>query len=136
LSTLIFPVQSLNRTPDPALEFATMIPITQQEVAGTPILSASLPILDLALLEAADKKESLRLLDACHLHGFFYLDLRGSEQLLKDWEAMLAFAAEYFAQPLAEKMKDSRQSDVKGWVPFQSPFSNEHKETRTDRADL
>jgi len=78
------------------------------------VVSASLLVLYLDRLQGGDAAENAKLLEACRTYGFFYLDLSSSSELLADWEALLHFAEQYFAQPLDDKMKDSCGSDTKG----------------------
>lgn len=89
--------------------------ITVPELQQKPVVLATLPALRLDLVKSKDRIESLRLLDACRHYGFFYLDLSSSRQLMEDWESVLDFAGEYFAQLLGEKMRDSRRSDTEGY---------------------
>lgn len=78
------------------------------------ILSTTLPTLHLDLLRADDGPERKRLLEACRVHGFFYLDLTSDPALCSLWEELLALSAQYFDQPLEVKMQDARGSDNTG----------------------
>lgn len=72
--------------------------------------------IDWANLQKRDAAERNRLLSACQIDGFFFLDLSSDATLLQDWNSLLAFMEEYFNRPLNEKMQDNRQSDTHGQV--------------------
>ena len=74
------------------------------------IVSKSLPTIHLDLLRAENDTESKKLLSACRIQGFFYLDLTSDPELCKLWEGMLARMKDYFEQPLEVKMQDARGS--------------------------
>ena len=87
--------------------------------------SAALVGIDIAPLETVDfsrllskgSAEIAKLLHCCVTHGFFYLDLQGTEsarQLLSYKEDVFRFMETYFNQPLDVKMKDDRSSVTDG----------------------
>ncbi|KAL3420511.1 gibberellin 20-oxidase [Phlyctema vagabunda] len=82
---------------------------------GQPV--ANLPSIDINLLQAQDAAEYQRLLSACEVYGFFYLNLQGYGSMVADWQKVLELMGEYFAQPLDVKMLDARHSDTHGYEP-------------------
>lgn len=75
---------------------------------------APLPTIEYARLEAKDVDETQRLLDACKIYGFFYLNLKNIGTILDDWQQVLRIMEKYFSQDLMTKMKDDRRSDTYG----------------------
>ncbi|KAE8357856.1 hypothetical protein BDV27DRAFT_78097 [Aspergillus caelatus] len=78
---------------------------------------APLPTIDYARLEAKDVEETQRLLDACKIYGFFYLNFKNIGTILDDWQQVLRIMEKYFSQDLMTKMKDDRRSDTYGYEP-------------------
>ncbi|KAI0761698.1 2OG-Fe-II oxygenase family oxidoreductase [Trametes elegans] len=81
---------------------------------------APLATVDLGRLIARDAVEVGKLLNVCHTHGFFYLDLQTSEQgrqILADEQGLLRFMERYFDQPLETKMLDDRKVHTHGFKP-------------------
>ena len=80
--------------------------------------AASLETIEYSKLQNGDALELSRLLKLCERDGFFYLNLENLEantsRVIEDWENVLAFTKEYFAQPVEVKMRDDRQSDTTG----------------------
>lgn len=93
----------------------SMSSTTGSSANGLPVVSSSLPTISLRRLEDNNKDERQRLLDACITHGFCYLDLQDSADLLATWRAMIKLMEEYFGKPISEKMQDSRGSDTQGY---------------------
>ncbi|KAJ7675904.1 2OG-Fe-II oxygenase family oxidoreductase [Mycena polygramma] len=90
------------------------IPVHQLELAA-------LPTIDFAKLAGGDAFERQRLLDACVTHGFFYLDLQGSDPsstILADQYALLDVMKTYFDQPHDVKMEDNIESVTDGFKPI------------------
>lgn len=81
--------------------------------------TAELPTISFAKLANNDPDETERLLAASRFEGFFYLDLEGRESQNIDLNrrSVLDFMEKYFAQPLAVKMQDDRQSETHGYKP-------------------
>ena len=82
---------------------------TSINLNGTEVSIAPLENIDFARLETKNSAEIDKLLNCCKTHGFFYLDLRGTEsanQFLADKMDMLRFMETYFDQPLEVKMGD------------------------------
>jgi hypothetical protein len=80
---------------------------------------APLQSINLNLLLKGDGKEHNQLLHLCETTGFFYLDLRestGFERHLNDWNDILRFMEEYFAQQLDSKLQDFHNNDAIGYV--------------------
>jgi isopenicillin N synthase-like dioxygenase len=76
---------------------------------------ANLPSIEVDLLQAHDASEFDRLLKACEVYGFFYLNLENYGTMLQDWHIVLDLMKDYFDQPLEVKMRDSRNSDTHGY---------------------
>ena len=89
-----------------------MAAMSVMQPADVPV--AFLPSISLEKLQSNDSIESSRLFNACTGHGFFYLDLTGSDEILQEWNQLLQFMSEYFAQPLETKLKDDCKSDTYG----------------------
>lgn len=90
-----------------------------------PLLDAdksTLPTLRLDKLRSGDKDESKKIYQACHVHGFFYLDLTSDPELVAEWENLLTAMREYFEQPLDVKMRDARGSDNHGYAVDTGPY--------------
>ncbi|KAH7371054.1 hypothetical protein BKA66DRAFT_536042 [Pyrenochaeta sp. MPI-SDFR-AT-0127] len=88
-----------------------------KDINGTPVDESNLPTVRLDQLRAGNNAESKKLLEACRIHGFFYLDLTSDPKLCNDWEELLAIMKQYFNQPLDIKMQDARGSDNTGYEP-------------------
>lgn len=90
------------------------------------ITFAPLETIDLARLERRDATEVDKLLRAASKAGAFFLDFRNvpneaAKHLPEDVPKLIDISDEYFAQPLAEKMKDFREGQLpdrdRGYVP-------------------
>lgn len=83
----------------------------------SPLVFGSLATINLAKLEAKDREEIQRLLDASSTAGAFFLDFRGLEakaakHLPDDVREIIDISDKYFAQPLEVKMKDYREGQA------------------------
>lgn len=90
---------------------------TSAVLHGQEVNIAPLETIDFARLESKDPLEISRLLRCCETHGFFYLDLQGTDparQVILDEKDVLRFMENYFDQPLEVKMKDDRASVTHG----------------------
>ncbi|GAM84989.1 hypothetical protein ANO11243_029920 [Dothideomycetidae sp. 11243] len=87
--------------------------MSQQEAVD----AAFLPTLDLSRLVSSDAEERQKLVRACEVYGFFYLDLRSDAELIALWTGVLDLMGQYFNLSLDEKMRDSRNSDTHGYEP-------------------
>lgn len=85
---------------------------------ATAVPTAVLPEISYLKLLRSDPNELISLRKAGERHGFFYLNLVGSENeaVLQRWRHVLAFMEEYFDQAMEVKMQDSRSSDTHGYV--------------------
>lgn len=79
---------------------------------------ASFHTLDWARLKEKDGDQQRKLLQAGQDQGFFYLDLSSDKTFIQDWKAVLDIMTQYFHLDIEEKMRDSRNSDTHGCVPF------------------
>jgi len=72
---------------------------------------ADLAVISYEKLLRKNPAEMTSLLSACVNWGFFYLDLGGSntENYLETMNALFGVSKEYFARPLEEKLKDTKQ---------------------------
>ena len=94
-----------------------MQPPTSSILHGQQVRIAPLETIDFARLASKDPLETSRLLRCCQTHGFFYLDLQGTDstrQVISDEKDVLKFMENYFDQPLEAKMKDDRASVTHG----------------------
>jgi len=95
-------------------------------MTGTPsappedIAVANLPTIEMNLLQAHDASEFEKLLKACEVYGFFYLNLENYGTMLQDWQKVLDLMKDYFDQPLDVKMRDCRSSDTHGYETHRS----------------
>jgi isopenicillin N synthase-like dioxygenase len=92
-------------------------PATSVIVHGREVNVAPLETIDFANLASRDPAEISRLLRCCQTHGFFYLDLQGTDsarQVISDEKDILRFMETYFDQPLDVKMKEDRTSVTHG----------------------
>lgn len=93
-------------------------------MTGTPdappedIPVANLPSIEVNLLQAHDPSEFDKLLKACEVYGFFYLNLENYGTMLQDWRKVLDLMKDYFDKPLEVKMRDSRNSDTHGYEAY------------------
>src|ERR1700721_3031204 len=90
-------------------------------IDGKEVPAASLTTIDFCRLEVKEPSEISRLFQSCETHGFFYLDLQNSADVLKvlaSQKEVLRVMTEYFAQPLEVKMKDVRGTVKCGCVVF------------------
>ncbi|KAH7041156.1 putative 2OG-Fe(II) oxygenase family oxidoreductase [Microdochium trichocladiopsis] len=80
---------------------------------------APMPTLNAAKLLSRDADESQRLLQACKVYGFFYLNLETPPTgfMVKAWRDVLSFMDDYFDLPDATKMLDAHDSDITGYEP-------------------
>jgi hypothetical protein len=85
-------------------------------IQGKRIDVAPLETIDYARLEASEPAEIAKLLKACHMPGFFYLDVQGAatREVLVDLQSVLGITEKYFEQPLEVKMKEYRESVERG----------------------
>lgn len=77
----------------------------------------SLATIRFVQLEKRDPAEIARLLDACTVYGFFYLDFTGSEkgqEIVRGKGEVLSFMRGYFTQPIDVKLEDDRSSRTRG----------------------
>jgi isopenicillin N synthase-like dioxygenase len=95
---------------------------------------AELTVVSYEKLLRKDAAEADLLLSACAECGFFYLDLRGDEtkRYLGLKNTLFGLSREYFARPLEEKLKDTRDEisvfNICGYKPLGLDSGNvEHK---------
>jgi len=78
---------------------------------------APLVVVSLKCLFEKDEDELLKLYKAAESPGFFYLDVRDSEQYVADIQRMYAITERYFSEPEVVKMRDFVKDDeFRGWV--------------------
>jgi hypothetical protein len=83
-----------------------MMSLTSTVLHGHEVSVAPLETIDFARLASKDPFEISRLLRCCETHGFFYLDLQGTDsarQVISDEKDVLRFMETYFDQPQDEK---------------------------------
>lgn len=91
-------------------------------IDGHEIDVASLETINYGRLSAQEPAEVEKLLRACQMPGFFYLDFQHgpAEELITDVREIYAVSKQYFDQPQEVKMKDHRAeqdpSQDRGWV--------------------
>lgn len=96
-------------------------------IDGHEIDVASLEIINYGRLAAKEPAEVEKLLKACQMPGFFYLDFQNgsAKELIADVPDIYAVSKQYFDQPQEVKMKDYRpeqdRSQDRGWVPIPIP---------------
>lgn len=105
-------------------------------VAGHQLDVASLETIDYGRLAAKEPAEVEKLLKACQMPGFFYLDFQGgpAKELIVDVPGIHAASKQYFDQPQEVKMKDYRpeqdRSQDRGWVLIPVPIQSSLSRTR------
>lgn len=79
-------------------------------IDGHEIDVASLETIDYGRLSAKEPAEVEKLLHACQMPGFFYLDFQNgpAKELIADVPEIYAVSKQYFDQPQEVKMKDYR----------------------------
>lgn len=93
-------------------------------IDGHEVDVASLETINFGRLTAKEPAEVEKLLNACQMPGFFYLDFQNgpAKELIADVPEIYAVSKQYFDQPQEVKMKDYRaeqdRGQDRGWVPF------------------
>ena len=97
-------------------------------IDGHEIDVASLETINYGRLAAKEPAEVEKLLKACQMPGFFYLDFQSgpAKELIADVPGIYAASKQYFDQPQEVKMKDYRpeqdRSQDRGWVSIPIPI--------------
>ena len=91
--------------------------VTSEPVSDTKFDTASLAVISFKGLLEKDENELLKLFKAAVSPGFFYVDVRDSEQHVADIKEMATICARYFKQPEVVKMRDFvKGHEFSGWV--------------------
>lgn len=97
-------------------------------IDGHEIDVASLETINYGRLAAREPDEVEKLLKACQMPGFFYLDFQSgpAQELITAVPDIYAASKQYFDQPQEVKLKDYRpeqdRSQDRGWVPIPIPI--------------
>ena len=97
-------------------------------IDGHEIEIASLETIDYGRLAAREPDEIEKLLKACQMPGFFYLDFQSgpAKELIADIPNIYAASKQYFDQPQEVKLKDYRpeqdRGQDRGWVSISMPI--------------
>lgn len=86
------------------------------QLNGNKIDIVQLAVINLKNLLDKDQNEARKLYEAAQSPGFFFLDVRDTEQYAADLEALYGMTEKYFAQPEETKMRDFRDKEFRGWV--------------------
>jgi isopenicillin N synthase-like dioxygenase len=89
-----------------------------KKIDGHEVDVASLETINFGRMAAKEPTEGEKLLTACQMPGFFYLDLQNgsAKDLVADLPEILAATKTYFAEPQEVKMKDYRSGQERGLV--------------------
>ncbi|GIJ87964.1 hypothetical protein Asppvi_006880 [Aspergillus pseudoviridinutans] len=91
--------------------------LQQTIIDGHRVLHAPLQTISYDLLASGDPDEIEKLARNSKSPGFFYLDLRGDQRYLDTLHVLYQLAEDYFAQPEADKMRDFRENQERGYKP-------------------